>query len=101
MTIRQKTISALKNRWLSTTQLIMTTGASSSDRERRRLEAEGYNVMRRNVKKHGKTVQEYMLITNEMTQEEMEEELEEQKLRDIAIAESSEELEQLNLLEIH
>lgn len=46
-TIKEKTLEALKSEWLSTTQLIFRTGASSADRRRRDLEAEGYQITSR------------------------------------------------------
>jgi hypothetical protein len=46
-TIKEKTLEALKSEWLSTTQLIFRTGASSADRRRRDLEAEGYQIINR------------------------------------------------------
>ena len=46
-TIKEKTLEALRNEYLSTTQLIYRVGASSADRRRRDLEAEGYNIQTR------------------------------------------------------
>lgn len=46
-TIKDKTLRVLRSGWHSTTQMIMATGASSSDRRRRDLEREGYNILTR------------------------------------------------------